>query len=626
MKKQFVKTALALAVASTLAAPAFANTNNANQSTNGGVVAGYDGLGEQSARSAALQLNYFSHADRDNIWVNPALASEYRNSMEFSKIKTNDSTYGGLLYGIGDSQTVGIYLRNNASKFAKSTSFNEFGTNNNLVGTNDNFNLGNSAENPQNQFDLFYSMDMGDMAFGARLNYQAVDRSREDEKSTLLNTTGLQLETTGFGNHFLTTNSQASLESSIAQQKQQMEASYAVNLVPAQATLDNLRADAKYKKGLVSGNLVETTENKGSWAQDANELNISLGFNLKSLGIDGALLIGQASGEQTRSRSKDITNTQYAITAGDAQKSRVTFKDNETWKDTAEIDDGSSLGLSLRGLVMETDSSTLHASFLYSSQDYSGKLNSVRKKTTTTTNYDWANSVNNADWDSKTTSTTTRTEDERYSGSNIDEREIIQVGAAFRTMLTESTAATAMLGFRMETQDGGYELTRTADVTNTKVAQVNPSSVNPNTDNNVWNTDYGVTQKLTNSTEAMSLPFVLAAEHSFNERWTVRGSVSKDLYRSVEYTETNYTFNGVKQADARTPDTTGAARNTSTKVGQNQTVQDGATSKSEERTWNTPTTVAFGVGYENQGVTVDTLLSTTNGESTFAGITMGYKW
>lgn len=620
MKKQFVKTALALAVASTLAAPAFANTNNANQSTNGGVVAGYDGLAEQSARSAALQLNYFSHADRDNIWVNPALASEYRNSMEFNR--TNGKAYGGLLYGIGDSQTVGIYLRNNASKFAESTSFNEFG-NPNPVGTN-NPNLGNSDEDPQNQFDLFYSMDMGDMAFGARLNYQAVDRSREAGKSTLLTDTA-SLNLLGLGILPSLSNSNftnVTLENSIAQRRQQAEADLANNTT----ALNNLKADAQYKAGLLTGEITETSINNGSWSQDANELNISLGFNLKSLGIDGALLIGQASGEQMRSRSRDFTETAYGITTANAQKKRTNSARTETWKDTAEIDDGMSLGLALRGLVMETDKSTLHASFLYSSQDYSGKLNSVRKRSTTDYTYAGNNNINaDADWN-RVTSTVTTTEDERYSGSNIDEREIIQLGAAFRTMLTESTAATAMLGFRMETQDGGYELSRTADVTNTKVAQVNPSSVNPNTDNNVWNSGYGVTQKRTNSTEAMSLPFVLAAEHSFNERWTVRGSVSKDLYRSVEYTETNYTFNGVKQADARTPDTTGAARNTSTKVGPNQTVQDGATSKSEERTWNTPTTVAFGVGYENQGVTVDTLLATSTNSSAFAGITMGYKW
>lgn len=595
MKNRFAKTALALAVAGTLSAPAFANTDEINRRSG---LSGFDGLAEQSSRSAALQQSYFSHADRDNIWVNPALATEYSNGVEFNR--TNGRQYAGLLYSLAPNQTLGFYLRNNQSDFAEKLEF--------LGGMNvgAGFHGSQSEEEAENQFDIFYAIDLGDMAFGARLNYQAIDRSRSaGDRIQTDARVGLNGDTGASVRVLNDPRDNATLDQIIAQTRQEAEAALAND----EAALAALRANAQYAAGQLDGDVNVTNTNLGRWSQDASEVNLSLGFNIKSLGIDGAVLIGQASGEQSRSRSVSAVDTGYGIVNG-AQVTRLNSTFNETWRETAEIDDGLSFGLALRGLVMQTESSTLHASFLYSSQDYSGQLSSVRSREQVQNTFDAV--------DQQTvTSTTTTTQDQRFSGHNIDEREVIQLGASFRTLISDSTAATAMLGFRMENHDGGYDVTRVAD---SQVVSVN----NVNADNTVartWSAPYGETERERTSYESMSLPLVLALEHSVNERWTLRGSVSKELYRSAEYTSTTTNYNGVNVANAVTP----TATDLTTEAGPNRTVAGVPTSVKEEQTWNTPTTVALGLGYTNNGVTVDTLLQTGNG-SAFAGITLGYQW
>lgn len=635
MKKMFAKTTLALAVAGVMAAPAFA----------------VDGVTHSGAndRSKALQLNYYTHGDRANIWVNPALVGEYRNSAEVT-VRQNGDGYnvGGVLYGIGDNQTIGVYLgRPNATNnFNRSFQFGSYtGLDNqgnpNPIGTlidgTNPLQAGGARDNetqaPNNQFDLFYAMDMGEMAFGARLNVQMYERERTlgVEAPSLTQPIFSPLTFAGFQNTVTTGSTSQSASALIAETRQRDEAERAGLATPPAKAANH---------GIITGSITEKRVNNGSWSTEAMETNLSLGFNLKSIGVDGALLIGQASGEQVRSRSESSNTTEYYTVVGspNVQANRVTGTFAESWKDSAEIDDGSTMALSLRGLVMQGENSTLHASLLYSTQDMGGKMSSVRNREQVALSYTNTAAATHTQVDQ----TTTTRQDERYSGIYKDEREVIQLGAAFRNMMTDATAVTVALGLRMDTNETGAQLQRDAHMQTVSnqyrtaalgVADVGGTNTT-STVRNTYSSNTGMLYKYDDKLETLSLPLTLAMEHSFNERWTVRASAQKSLYTSEEWSRTVVDYDGVAHANRRQSDvantTTSSAahKDLSTVSGPDTRVQSETESMKRETTWSNPATVAFGVGYSNGGVTVDTHLAKTTGADSdpFGSVTVTYAW
>lgn len=624
MKKMFAKTTLALAVAGVIAAPAFA----------------VDAIGTTSARSNSLLLNYYSHADRDNIWVNPALAAEYRNTVEVTS--GGDDTVGGLLYGIGDSQTVGVYLgRSSGVNFGGTTEFGNYpnATQVGNVGNNNDdprrYNRDVAKNAPNNMFDAFYAMDMGEMAFGARLSVQMVEetQSRAAQSGAYTDVSGVGTlvsnpnDNAYMGGNTLTENLNLGSEAFNGLSTTGLIAKLDKNIATEEAARLTQHGAAPTGRVLV-GNITEVSTTGGSWSTDAQEMNVALGFNLKSLGIDGAFQFGTASGEQSRSTDITYKTTEYLrrTDIANTQATRVTSDGSASWKDVAEIDGGTSMALSLRGLLMQTDSSTLHASFLYSTQDYSGKLTSTYEETMKEYRAWQDNGANFAN--SRTTETETQAK--RFEGQRTNEHEAIQVGAAFRNMLSESTALTAVAAFRMDTTDTGSELKRVQDMK--KVDTVNATALNTtNSTVTTYNTALGTITHWEQTNETMSLPITLALEHSINERWTVRAAASKEIYKSEEVSRTDYTYSDVP-ANKRTTDTanTGIAKTPGTTL--NDSTTTAAASRAltatrtttTETTWNGDANVALGLGYANNGVTVDAHFQT--GNATLGTVTVGYNW
>ncbi|MBE0508078.1 MAG: hypothetical protein IBX50_15420, partial [Marinospirillum sp.] len=276
---------------------------------------------------------------------------------------------------------------------------------------------------------------------------------------------------------------------------------------------------------------------------------------------------------------------------------------------------------------MQTDSSTLHASFLYSTQDYSGKLTSTYEET----RKDYTNWQDNGANFATSRTTETETEARRFEGQRTNEQETIQVGAAFRNMISESTALTAVAAFRMDTTDTGSELKRVQDMK--KVDTVNAAALNTNnTTVTTYNSALGAITHWERSEETMSLPITLALEHSINERWTVRAAASKEIYKSEEVSRTDYTYSDVP-GNSRTTDkantsiTNGVVNTTlndSTKSAADSRALTATRTTTTETTWNGTASVALGLGYANNGVSVDAHFQT--GSDTLGTVTVGYNW
>ena len=608
MKKMFAKTTLALAVAGVMAAPAFA-------------VDGYGYSGE-NARSKALQLNYFSYGDRGNVWVNPALAAEYGNSAEVT-LRNGGSHTGGVFYEVMDGHTVGVYLGRPST--AKHSTALDFGSYDGYVpGFGWETGLGrNTGANPDNQFDVFYAMDMGEMAFGARLNFQARDRADSyplrDNMTLPNNVSGDIVGANGININLGVIGAIDDMDRSayVTEMRRRASAQKNVNDTSAVAADSGKFTNAEFSIRDLQTN---------SRSLDATEMNLTLGFNLKSMGIDGAVHLGTASGENVRSNSATITKYQINETGAAATHyDRVKEVNSFNRSEKTEVDGGMNIGLALRGLLMEGENSTLHASFYYSSMDYSGKLSAADKQTTTT------NYFNSPTAQNTVTSSQTVVKEERWSGTSANEQENIFLGAAYAIKPSAGTTVTFVTGFGMETKDIGSNVSRDYDRTSTSTTADSVTNAVATTNTNYHN-DEGVQERWDETTEEMNIPLIVALEHAFNERWTARASVSKDLFYSEEKTKNQYAYTTPPAQGWNQP--TSTPNHTQNQAGPRERVLLSSYSTKNEQVWGDSTRVAAGVGYTRGGFTVDTQITanflTGNnafGDSApFGTVTAIYNW
>src|SRR5690554_4962168 len=561
--KSALTTAILLASSGAMAVSGIVGTN----------VDGYDFSGH-TARSQALQLDYFAgHQDSGDIFVNPALVGKYGSRVAINVDNGNNGANGdgGVFFSNGTS-TYGVYIgRDSAANFGQNIDdiYREI----NIFGISSE---GITETEPQSQFDLFYGFDTDAFAFGVRLNYQA-NEQKYNETDPIA----------GIG-----TQDFASVDAYLDYLKKEDA-----------ALLANVN-DPNYTGMAPLTQTLNTSQDSTGWKYDASEINLSVGFALKELNIDGALLYGKASGsfksnglnvaEQIQLQPDGTTQTQFTD---------ETVRQLETNK--YDLDKGETLALSLRGQLFETEDSKMTLSFAYVNQDYSAnyseRIDSVAK------DYEGTD-VNNNDIQE------TDMYSEARSRKLIDKRAAYQLLGAYENQLDDATKLTVFSGLRYtEIKHGisfaynGAELEFVDHLDSSN----NDSGIVPGVKGNYLENN--------GKTKLTSIPLVIAVEHSINDRWTGRASVSRDLYRNLKSDASESDFNA--QLNPTDP-----AEEYATHLKTN------ANKLSEQETWiNQPTTAMVGVGYTRSNFTIDTVLGkdfftagTNNG--VFGAASLGYKF
>src|SRR5690554_4160676 len=559
---RFTKSALTTAILlASSGAMAVSNTVGTN-------VDGYDFSGH-TARSQALQLDYFAgHQDSGDIFVNPALVGKYGSRVAINVDNGNNGANGdgGVFFSNGTS-TYGVYIgRDSAANFGQ-----------NIATVDVDGSTIFLDQNPTSQFDLFYGFDTDAFAFGVRLNYQA-NEQKDNETDPI----------TGIG-----TQNFASVDAYLDYLKKEDA-----------ALLANVN-DPNYTGMAPLTQTLNTSQESTGWKYDASEINLSVGFALKELNIDGALLYGKASGsfksnelyveERIQLQPDGTTQTQFTD---------KTVRELDTNK--YDLDKGETLALSLRGQLFETEDSKMTLSFAYVNQDYStnysGRFDDVTK------DYEGTDVNNN---DIQETDMSSGAE----SGKLIDKRAAYQLLGAYENQLDDATKLTVFSGLRytelkhgISLADNGaeFEFVDHLDSSN------NDSGIVPGTVGTNFSVNNGK-DKLT------SIPLVIAVEHSINDRWTGRASVSRDLYRNLKEDASDYDFNAQLNPTDSTEEYATHLKTNANKL-------------SYQETWiNQPTTAMVGVGYTRSNFTIDTVLGkefftagTNNG--VFGAASLGYKF
>lgn len=540
----------------------------ASSGTVGTNVDGYDFSGH-TARSQALQLDYFAgHQDSGDIFVNPALVGKYGSRVAINVDNGNNGADGdgGVFFSNGAS-TYGIYIgRDSAANFADNIATED------VAG-----NIISLDQDPTSQFDLFYGFDTDAFAFGVRLNYQA-NEQKNNETDPI----------SGIG-----TENFASVDAYLDYLKKEDA-----------ALLANVN-DPNYTGMAPVTQTLNTSQDSNGWKYDASEINLSVGFALKELNIDGALLYGKASGS-FKSNALNIEERIQLLPDGTTQTQFVDETTRTLDSNKYDLDKGTTLGLSLRGQLFETEDSKMTLSFAYVDQDYSTKyserFDGVAKE------YEGTD-VNNNDIQE------TDMYSEAESGKLIDERAAYQLLGAYENQLDDTTKLTVFSGLRYTELKHGVSLSDNGAETEF-VDHVDSS----NNDSGIVPGTVGTNASYDNGkTKLTSIPLVIAVEHSINDRWTGRASVSRDLYRNLKSDASEYDFDAQLNPTDSTEDYATHLKTNANKL-------------SEQETWvSQPTTAMVGVGYTRSSFTIDTVLGKeffTNGTNNgvFGAASLGYKF
>ena len=269
----FVRNALSLAVLAALTTPVLAEVD------------GWDFSG-QNARSQALASDYKNLVDSYNIWVNPALVVKHSNRVD---LNITAGTDGAGLYKTFGSSTVGAYLgRPSVSQLQNS---------------------GTAAQQPRNQFDLFYGWH-GVVDLGVRLNVQAISDENENDPFTTLSPNAVTSPFTG-----------------------------------SRTTFNSLQDASE---------------------DSANELNFAFGVADPAGRWDAAMLWGMPSAESTDNNATQSINETFAADV-------VTRRRTTNFSETIITEDDGAQSLGLTGRLINIGIPNSIITLGYQSLDYSSK-------------------------------------------------------------------------------------------------------------------------------------------------------------------------------------------------------------------------------------------------------------
>jgi hypothetical protein len=575
MKLTSAKSTLSLCVAVAMAGPALAYD-------------GYDYSG-QSARSQALQLDYFSHRDVGNIWVNPALVRHYSNRVMININNNNNDGQGsgGVLLGSGEhtfdiEHTIGIYIgRDSVSSMGEVLDLVNF--DNETGAALGGLQPAVEAHNPESQFDLFYGYTDGDFAVGVRLNLQNNQQDVFNDRGTFafLNTVGAPTF--------------ATLDEALAHRNANIEAQFADD--PNQPTPAAL---------VFTGSAEAGSFNDGHARLAAKEYNLSLGFEIASLGLDGAVLHGQASGSYSVMQSFAREELTLENDGDDNQVVRRIYREDLSVQDALEIDDGITLGITMRLHLMESQSVQLLTSFAYVSQEYTANFTGRGQGLSTL-------------WDDDPANLREGSIDERFgtSGTVVNESELIRLSTAYELRPNNRAAITLVSGIELREMDNSFSYAISEDVETIRADVDGFFGLSEGESASTFG-ETGPQARRDQIAEFMRVPLVIALEYHLNDRWTGRTSVARDLYHETETTEITYLFDAVQDADVGT--------------GSNRRIETNRERMGSSESWvRQPTRVQIGFGYLRDGLGIDALVgkeffteSTDNG--LFAAVGFGYSF
>lgn len=533
----------------------------------------------QTARSQSLQMNYFTHDDQGNIWVNPALAGEYddRVMINVNNNNNNGQGSGGIMYGTG-TQAFGFYIgRDTVSNFGPSLNLD----NNDLITLDPDTPTVEGRQNPESQFDLFYAIGLGGINLGARLNYQNNEQEADtgpDQVADIVNAEDGTGTPVGFPDQF------ATIDEMLEHRIRNIEASFAN---------DDTRPDDE--ELVFEGDASEDRE-QSSADFEAEEINLSLGFDLPALGLDGAVLIGQASGTRTRTESSLEQEYTLFIDDNDQQARRQTSEEEETTRDQLDIDDGTTFGLALRYTIWDNADSTLRLSGSFVSQDYTGEQTSTMRSDETF-------------WDDDEDNERQGTIESRLSrsGELVRENDQFTFLATYEMRPVEDTEISLSSGFVMSEMDRGFSGEIVENITTDRADQDNFQGLDEGQFRETFGT-VGMQAREDEERELLEIPLILAVEHNVNDRWTARGSISRNLFRDLETTTTEFEFAGTETPDAIDPPDADD-ENQSTQSGPARTVETNRERMGTGTTWiQQPTQVRLGAGYQRGNFGIDTLI------------------
>lgn len=490
-----------------------------------------------NARNGALQTNYSALKDSYNIWVNPAYVIEYKNRADVNM----DTWTGGEAVGVlkeHNGSTYGIYLgRPSESTLAQATN----------DGTLQYGNLYSATVVGGNRGSLAAADWSGSAATGS---FAAADGAPHVEAPTNQFDLFWGKPLAGGKKLGVRFNYQA-IETTDSRGKQTLKYSDAgVTARVIDQTTDTFRRDDTLLSDKV--------------ATSSSEMNISVG--VEAAGWDVALLLGMPDSGASSAYSdqqKDVTLVAGAVTS----TTITSFDGSKSYSGESAQNTGLALRKSIGNGWM--------AALMY--QTYSSGGTTSRTDSTNIQVADGAGTL--------TTHTTAAN-----SYLEEDSAELGSTQLQFTKMIQASadTLVAASVGFMStssdETTSTDYLVTTNTDhLTNTTTF----SAVN-----------YGKTAKVVSSSSETTLPLVLAAESKLSKKWTVRGSVNKNLYRAREESVAISTFG--QREDVVLVNTV-----------QQYNIETTVSKDSATRVWDTTTNVAIGAGYTVDNLTVDAVINKT---------------
>ncbi|MCW8935302.1 MAG: hypothetical protein OQK98_11315 [Gammaproteobacteria bacterium] len=325
--------------------------------------------------------------------------------------------------------------------------------------------------------------------------------------------------------------------------------------------------------GAAQFNTVSVDQNSFS----SSDINLSFGWVSNSGQFDAAFLIGMPS------RSGDARLVDQLIDEGlNGVDGTVVSRQTTDFDGTEKVDDD---GMQNLGFAIRGDFGGVLTAFSYSTRDrsLSSVVNGVTRFQDDT----------NADGTNETDTTTSFTQDGVSDGDSDELR--LSASKVFPV----SAGSNIFGSIGLVSQTG-------------KTHSVNTQITNSVTDNLAGTTTYPVTGCGPNSNsanpclgtqtnvifegETLTLPLVIAAEGKVSESFTVRGSISKNLYESIENETTTRGFALPTTADA-TDNTTAT-----------QQISVVTTKVDTSRAWDTDTTFSLGMGYKKDNFVVDLTL------------------
>lgn len=309
----------------------------------------------------------------------------------------------------------------------------------------------------------------------------------------------------------------------------------------------------------------------------SSDLNLSFGWVSDDGKYDAAILVGMPS------RSGDSHLVDQSLLEGlNGVDGTVISRQISDFDGTESVDDD---GMQNLGFVVRGDFAGILTTFSYSTRDrgLSSVVNGVRRFQNDT----------NADGVNETDETT------NFTQNGVGESETTELRLSGSKIFPVSSNSNIFGSIGLVSTEGEGKFVNT-QMTNSVTDNLTGNTVFPVTGcgpiSSSNNPCLGTQSYAESKGTSLTIPLVVAAEGKVSESFTVRGSISKNLYESLDNESTSRIFALPTNADA-------ADNTTST-----QQISVESTKTDTSRTWDTDTTFSLGMGYKKDDFVLDLTL------------------